>query len=91
MNNIPKYPLIRESNSQHRSCCSCNKPCIIANGKCQIAKIRIALDCSFDEAYTLLTQRADWTFKRVNDWQQLQIDYEEWKQAGEPEPIQYEI
>ena len=66
------------------SCSKCNKPCIIVNGRCQIAKIRIALDCSFNTAYNLLTGIGEQDYKKRKE-------LFKWQKQGEPMPLDFQI
>jgi len=77
-----------------QGCEKCNRPCIKGeNGKCRIAKVRIALDCSFRDAWQILTNcnfdqpKSQPEFSDLN----LKQKFQDWKAQGEPMPLQFEI
>lgn len=67
------------------ACINCNKPCIMVGKHCQIAKVRIAMDCSFKVAYAMLTGNDDFVDSATKQ------KYFSWRQAGEPMPQDYQI
>jgi len=73
-------------------CSSCCRPCIIdASGKCRIAKVRIGIDCSFRDAWQLITQcNFDNPLSNFCD-PSLEAKYKTWHKAGEPIPQDYQI